>query len=155
MKRIPPTRAALLLLVAALAACSDAPTGAALDGKITPPENGPARNTAATITVTNSGGYPLVSWDAVPGAISYTVRLVTTYLFTDTGGTQRTRQDLGTTTGTAFLDTSHVYTGDTSCARPAEYPFGPRIDRYEYVVIAQLASGTTTQRVDAPIGECY
>jgi hypothetical protein len=130
--------------MAALAACFDTPTSAAL----APPEA-----PALVLTVSSSGGYPLVSWDPVPGATSYTVRFVTMLVF-PSGGTQRMRTDLATTTGTSYLDASRVYTGDTSCPR-SDPQFGTWTERYQYVIVAQLASGTSMQTVDAPVGECY
>ena len=137
--------AAVLLLAGAMAACAETPTGAAL----APPEA-----PALVLAVSNSGGNPLVSWDAVPGATSYTVRFVTVLVFPPYGTTRRTRTDLATTTGTSYLDTSHVYTGDTSCQRSDEW-LGPYTEHYQYVIVSQLASGTSTQTVDAPVGECY
>lgn len=68
MKLIRPTRAAALLLMA-LAACSDASAGNA----ITAADQPAAFNTAPTVTVTNSGGSPLISWGALAGATSYSV----------------------------------------------------------------------------------
>lgn len=158
MKRIPvPVLGLALALLAG--ACTDLPTRAttSADGL------SPAFNTSATVTVTNSGGTPLVSWDAVPGATSYTVRFATTWFFTiytRGDGTRRTfRTDLGTTTGTSYLDTSHTYSGDISCTRPAGEPYGPNdtyTEIYEYVVISHFPDGTTTTgRAYAPVGECY
>ena len=115
----------------------------------------------ATVAVTNSGGYPLISWVAVPGATSYTVRLVTTFFWTTWRGDTSRRsfwETKGTTTGTSFLDTSRTYSGEIHCTWPADYPYGPNdtyTEYYEYAVVAQLASGTSTQRVYAPVGECY
>ena len=151
------SRFAILLLGASLAECSDAPTPLAPSAADAPA----ALNTSTTVTVTNSGGYPLVSWTAVPGATSYTVRLVTTWFHTTWRGDTAKRsffETKGTTTGTSFLDTSRVYSGDISCTRPADYPYAPTdtyTEYYEYAVVAQLATGTSTQRVYAPVGECY
>jgi hypothetical protein len=144
VKLIRSTRAAALLLLAALAGCSDAPTGATF----APPEA-----PALILSASNSAGYPLVSWDAVPGATSYTVRFVTMLVFPG-GGTQRMRTDLATTTGTSYLDTSRVYTGDTSCPR-FEPQIGPYTERYQYVIVSYHASGSSMQITDAPVGECY
>jgi hypothetical protein len=148
---------AATMLLAAVAACSDAPTSTPV--RITPDAE-PLRNTSLSPTVTNSGGTPLVSWNAVTGATSYTVRLVTTVFYTtwrgDSPGTVF-RMDIGTTTGTSFLDTARTYTGDSRCTRPAEYPYGPNdtyTESYQYAVVAHLATGTSIQRVTAPIGEC-
>jgi hypothetical protein len=156
-------RAAALLLVATLAACADAPTGATEAAGTAPEPHGPQANVSAfsTVTVTNSGGYPLVSWSPVAGATSYTVNLVTTWFHTTWRGDtakRSFRQAKGSTTGTSLLDTSRVYSGDISCTRPADYPYGPNdtyTEYYEYEVVAQLAGGTSTQRAYAPVGECF
>ena len=156
-------RAAALLMVAALAACVDAPTGATANAGSALERHGPAANVSAfsTVTVTNSGGYPLVSWSPVAGATSYTVNLVTTWFHTTWRGDSAKRsfrQAKGSTTGTSLLDTSRAYSGDISCTRPADYPYGPNdtyTEYFEYEVVAQLASGTSTQRAYAPVAECY
>lgn len=151
-------------LLAAVAACSEAPTGAAVDSRNAADREAPALDVTAmsTVTVIDSGGYPLVSWTAVPGATSYKVNLVTTWFYTTWrgDGTRRSFRQLKgtTTTTTSFLDTSRVYSGDISCTRPADYPYGPSdtyTEIYEYEIVAQLASGTSTQRAYAPVGECY
>ncbi|HEX6040297.1 MAG TPA: carbamoyltransferase N-terminal domain-containing protein, partial [Longimicrobium sp.] len=156
-------RAAVLELAVTLAACSEAPTGTAAKSGIAADRVAPALDVTAssTVTVTSSGGYPLISWTAVPGATSYKVNLVTTWFYTTWrgDGARRSFRELKTTTtATSFLDTSRVYSGDIHCTRPADYPYGPNdtyTEIYEYEVVAQLASGISTQRAYAPVGECY
>lgn len=151
MQRSVVVRGAAVLALAVLAAC-DAPISA--PNATEAPDELARHNVASTsLAVTNSGGHPLVSWTAVPGATSYTVRLVTILVFTH--GSQRLRTDLATTTGTSYLDTSRFYTGDYSCPRYDE-GIGSWTERYQYVVVSHLATGgTSMQSVDAPIGECY
>lgn len=115
----------------------------------------------ASITVTNSGGYPLISWAPVVGATSYTVRRVIQFnIWNSTHGTvsnRRLAMVVGTTTSTSYLDTSQSYTGDIQCTRPADelFPNGNmQTETYQYQVVSQLASGTSTQSVYAPIGVC-
>lgn len=131
--------AAVLLLGAALAACSDAPTAAVATAADQPA----ALNAAPTsLTVTNSGGHPLISWTAAPGALSYTVYLIT---FNTSDGQYQSRSfsTLGTTTGTSYL-TSHTWTGEYSCTQPAideRYP--ERGKWFEYSVQANYAGGSS------------
>lgn len=145
------TRAAVLLL-ATLAACSDTPTGAvasAEDGRA-------ALNTAPTVSVTDSGGNPLLSWSALAGAVSYSVVLVETETQTNrqTGDSQQWvwEYPLGSTTGTSFLDTTYAYTGNFMCSYSA-YPIINRVT-YRYRVTATYASGAATSTVLAPVAPC-
>ncbi|HEX2220629.1 MAG TPA: hypothetical protein VHG35_17655 [Gemmatimonadales bacterium] len=142
---IQPTRTALLLLVAALAACSDAPTGAA----ITAPDQPAAFNTAPTVTVTNSGGYPLISWGALAGATSYSVVHKARWIVLLNGRpyASNSTRSVGSTTGTSLID-SFSYTGVSQCVWEDETV------RHEYVVTATFSSGTSTTTVAAPIAEC-
>jgi hypothetical protein len=96
------------------------------------------------MTVTNSGGFPLISWNALPGATSYSVYLVT-YNADRTGyASTRTFSLVGTTTGTSWLDTWRSYTGQSQCTYPyageAEGSLGGHW--YEYQVVAQYPNGT-------------
>ena len=108
------------------------------------------------LTVTNSGGHPLISWNAAPGATSYTVRLITFY--TQNGQySGRGFTFLSTTTGTSYLDTEHGYTGVYEC---------PGVDTgmgetygywYEYSVQAHYPHGSSSvdySRHYAPIAGC-
>jgi hypothetical protein len=146
VKLIQPTRAALLLLVAALTACADAPTGAA----ITAADQPAAFNTAPTVTVTNSGGYPLISWGALAGATSYSIVHKVRYVVLINGRPypSTSTRPVGSTTGTSLIDSSFSYTGVSQCLYEDE------TQRHEYVVTATFPSGTSTTTVDAPIAEC-
>lgn len=145
------TRAAALLLMAALAACSDAPTSAV----ITAADQPAAFNTAPTVTVTNSGGTPLISWGALAGATSYSVDQKSQFVAVMNGRVYKSvgSRSVGSTSGTSLLDTVNIYTGKSSCTW--NYPNGDadREDHW-YVVTATFASGTSTTTVDAPIADC-
>lgn len=138
--------ATALLLAGALTACSDAPTASAPDSPLAiPGANGPALNTAPSITsVTNSGGYPLISWNAVPGAISYTVHLIT---FTTLDGQYLNHwfAPLTTTTATSYLDTDNPWTGAYACSSGYynELERGEVGHWYEYSVQANFSSGSS------------
>jgi hypothetical protein len=69
----------------------------------------------SSYTVTNSGGYPLISWSAVTGATSYTITLIT-YNTIDGQYQNRFFNTLATTTGTSYLDTDHPWTGSFQCS---------------------------------------
>jgi hypothetical protein len=131
-------RAAALLL-AVLAACSDAPTGTG----ITAADQPAALNAAPTsLTVTNSGGHPLISWTAAPGAISYTIQLIT-YNTLDGQYQNRSFATLGTTTGTSYL-TSHTWTGEYSCSMGViDERYGEPGRWFEYSVQANYSGGSS------------
>lgn len=152
MKLIQHSRAAAVLLVAALAACSDAPTGAA----ITAADEPAAFNTAPTVTVTNSGGYPLISWGALAGATSYTVvyNRYVTIIQKPSFDTSTEEYDLTltTTTATSYLDTGRTYTGDTKCTSYGTYQ--TRITQYRYRVTATYPTGSATSEIAAPVSPC-
>jgi hypothetical protein len=142
--------AAALLLAGVLAACSDAPTGAVISVADRPA----AFNTAPTVTVTNSGGTPLISWGALAGATSYSVVYRTLYRNMYDGqvyGSSNSRT-LGSTSGTSWLDTTNSYTGVSSCF----WGYGTEWERISghYAVTATFASGTSTTTVDAPVVDC-
>lgn len=143
---------AVLLLAATLAACADAPTSP----RASVAEQPAALNTAPTVTVTNSGGTPLLGWGALSGAVSYSVVLVETETQTNrqtaASNTWEWRYPLGSTTGTSFLDTAHGYTGTFRCTYSA-YPIVTRV-LYEYEVTATYANGSAATTVNAPIATC-
>jgi hypothetical protein len=142
--------AALLALVVA-AACDNTPTA-------TPDARQPAPahfllSPATGLSVTNSGGSPLISWTAPAGATSFTVRLIN-YITINGAYQRRGFSTLGTTTGTSFLDTSNAYTGSyMKC--DIEAPDGSLYGGwYEYEVVSNFPTGTSSARIYAPIGDC-
>jgi hypothetical protein len=152
MKLIHPARLVVLVLAGALAACSDAPTAAAIDAADQPP----VLNTAPTVTVTNSGGYPLISWGALSGATGYTVEYVRdqTRIIKATLESESVQYVtvLSTTTGTSYLDSARPYTGDTHCTSYGT--FETRMTWYRYRVTAHYPTGSASQVVPAPVSPC-
>lgn len=152
MKLIHPIRAAILLLAGALAACSDAPTAAVIDVADQPA----ALNTAPTVTVTNSGGYPLISWGALSGVTRYTVEYVRdqTRIIKATFETEQVQYvtEIANTTDTSYLDSARAYTGDTQCTSYGT--FETRMTWYRYRVIAYYPTGTASTVVAAPVSPC-
>lgn len=145
--------AAVLLLAGALAACSDLPTGAAASAE----HAAAAMNyPAPVLSVTNSGGYPLISWSALTGATSYTVTQVIIETATNRQTTEsnswRYETLLGSTTGTSFLDTSNAHTGKSVCSY-TNYPMVYRYT-YRYEVTATFSGGTSMSSIFAPIAPC-
>jgi len=154
MKRLNLARAAACAAVVLLAACGDVPTAS-----VATAESGEAAlNTypAPVLSVSNSGGQPLVSWSALSGATSYTVVLITNESHTNretTESTSTTWTDaLGSTTSTSFLDTVHPHTGAVRCSY-LNYPWVTRYS-YHYRVTATFAGGTSTSMVMAPVAPC-
>jgi hypothetical protein len=148
MHRTSIARLAAVLSLAALAAC-DTPTAipAGPAARVARPAHDLA---VAQVTVTNWGGTPLVSWEALTDATSYTVRLIT-YNTADGRYVSRGFQTLGTTTGTSYLDAIHVYTGTYQCTG-VEGPDGVvRGHWYEYEVVSSFPTGTSSARHFAPI----
>jgi hypothetical protein len=146
--------ACVLLLAGALAACSEAPTG-------TMPGARPAHPLlttypAPTLSVSNSGGYPLISWTALAGASSYSVALIENRTTIDKATFNSTTQvftyPLGSTTGTSFLDSSHAYTGSSFCSSYGTYT--TVMTRYTYRVTATFVDGSSTASISAPLAPC-
>ncbi|HKP77434.1 MAG TPA: M57 family metalloprotease [Longimicrobiaceae bacterium] len=110
--------------------------------------------TVSSLSVTNSGGSPLIGWSAPLDATSFTVRLIN---YNSVNGNYQNRffSPVGTTTGTSLLDSENAYTGlHDKCG--VEGPDGNIYGGwYEYGIVAQYANGSSAEaRIYAPIGEC-
>ena len=109
-----------------------------------------------TVTVTSSGGTPLVGWSALTGASGYTVKELNTVSVrskVEPSWSDTYTRTVGTTTGTSILDTGATYTGVSSCFD--EFPDNTtRTERWQYEVTAQFPTGTTKRLVAAPVGYC-
>lgn len=142
---------AVLLVAGSLAACAEAPTAAVRE-----PAHMPALNTAPAVTVTNSGGYPLITWGALAGATGYTVEFIesrsilnrTTFETWD----EEVADTLANTTDTSYLDSARSYTGRNVCTSYGT--FETRRTRYGYRVTAHYASGDASTNVAAPVSPC-
>jgi hypothetical protein len=138
--------AASLLLTGVLAACSDAPTGAAITAADPPA----ALNAVPTVTVTNSGGYPLITWSGVSGAANYTINLITFYAIN--GQYQgHSPAYLVNTTSTSYLDTDHPWTGTYECVHEEDHAGDTLTVWYEYEIVTHFSNGTSSVRHFAPI----
>src|SRR5262249_8567961 len=108
---------------------------------------------ATGLSVTNSGGSPLVAWTAPAGATSFTVRLIS---YNTVNGNYQNRffSTLGSTAGPSFLDPANGYTGSyMKCA--LEGPDGTLYGGwYEYEIVSTFPTGTSSARIYAPIGDC-
>lgn len=144
---------AALLISGSLAACADTPTGASIAA-----DEPAALNTAPQPTVSDSAGHPLISWPAVPGATSYTVRYSFLWVTHMADGTEydhgETIYPVGTTTGTSVVDSVLSYTGNVQCWFPDPYGTHFEILTYFYSVTAHFPGGTATAYVFAPVGPC-
>jgi hypothetical protein len=149
---IPSTRFAAALLLGALTACADAPTAARISAAGQPA----ALNTAPTVTVTNSGGDPLISWSPLSGATGYTVEYQEnqTIIIKATFETEQRQyaSTIANTTGTSHLDTPRTYTGDIMCTSYGT--FETRTTRYRYVVTAHYLTGSASTIAPAPVSPC-
>jgi hypothetical protein len=102
-------------------------------------------------SLTNSGGHPLISWNAVPGATSYSVELIT--YDTQNGQYQRRYfSPLATITATSYHATEHTYTGVYECTS-YEDPWGGTYGAwYEYAIFVNYPNGRSQEaRHYAPI----
>ncbi|HSU13323.1 hypothetical protein [Longimicrobium sp.] len=154
MRRFSTLRGAAALLAIIAAAACDTPT--ASPAARTPAQT-PARFTLSAptgLSVTNSGGYPLVSWTAPAGATSYKVSLIN-YNTVNGAYQRRFIGTLATVTSTSYLDTANPWTGSyMKC--DIEGPDGNIYGGwYEYQVIANYPTGSSLDaRIYAPIGDC-
>ncbi|HEU0079469.1 MAG TPA: hypothetical protein VFQ76_17565 [Longimicrobiaceae bacterium] len=153
MQRIAVLRGIAVLALVSLGACDTTRSPTATEPAASPHFN---TNPAPAPTVTNSGGYPLISWSALAGASSYSIvlRKVRTEIDKATFASQSQTYDypLGSTEGTSFLDTANTYTGKSSCTSYGTYK--TVILMYTYRVTATFPDGTTTGTVAAPVAPC-
>ncbi len=112
------------------------------------------------LTVTNSGGTPLASWNAGPGATSYTVSLIT-FELQNGFNTGHWLSPITTTTGSSYLDTGNVFTGVYECTYDSGWELGDESQThgfwYEYAVQANFPHGTSSyvySRHYAYIAQC-
>ncbi|HEX8273422.1 MAG TPA: hypothetical protein VF615_12345 [Longimicrobiaceae bacterium] len=143
--------AALALL--SLGACDVGRSPTAAETPASPRLN---TNPAPSPTVTNSGGYPLITWSALAGATSYSVVLRKQRMEVDKATLASRTVDydypLGSTADTSFLDTADAYTGKNTCSSYGTYK--SIFLFYTYRVTATFPDGTTTGTVAAPVGPC-
>ena len=144
MQRIAVLRRIAVLALVALGACDAAVNPAAPDPAAARPLGVVAMSSP---TVTNSGGYPLISWAALAGATSYSVVLRNQRTVIDKATFATQTQDfdypLGSTTGTSFLDSAHAYTGKNRCTSYGTYTIV--ITVYTYRVTATFPDGTSVE----------
>ena len=110
----------------------------------------------AVLTVTNSGGHPLLSWGAITGATSYSIQILETWTERN-GQTTTTWTDyypVGTTTGTSLLDSSRTWTGKWSCTTTYTLTHWESM-RYHYQITTYYGSDySVAAPVQAPVGPC-
>jgi hypothetical protein len=94
-----------------------------------------------SLSITDSNGTPLISWNALSGATSYTVSLITYDGYNGFGYTNRWASQIATTTSTSYLDTGNVYTGSYECIFDGDWE--PYSYMYEYAVQATFPHGTS------------
>ncbi len=111
----------------------------------------------SSLSVTNSGGSPLISWASAPGALSYTVTLIT---YNTLNGQYQSRyfSTLTTTTGTSYLDVDNAWTGESTCSSGYydDLYGGEPGHWYEYAVQANYSNGSSpidNGRIYAPIAQ--
>jgi len=115
-------------------------------------------------SVTDSGGLPLVSWNAATAATGYQVTLITYAYTLDQYGQEwyqgRSFTYVGSTTATSLLDALRTYTGTASCTYPDPFDWSPeagmRRNWYEYSVQATYPNGIShidEGRLYAPVAQ--
>ena len=108
------------------------------------------------LSVTNSSGTPLISWNAVAGATSYKVSLIS--FNTQNGSyTNHWVSLIDTTTSTSYLDTGNVFTGVYECNWELGWDNQTYGVWYEYAVQAVFPHGTSNvlySRHYAYIAQC-
>ena len=110
---------------------------------------------APSLTVSNVGGVPQVSWSALVGATSYDVLFTINTRDTDEFRNIYVYDDdypLGNTTGTSWLDTDRTYTGTSSCFYSGAW--GTTRETYRYRVTANFPNGTRVTSILAPVAQC-
>ena len=106
-------------------------------------------------SITDQGGVPLLSWNAVPGATSYQVTLIMYEYEVDQYGQEwyqgRYFQTVGSTTGTSLLDGYQIYTGYASCDYPDPFDPAPepKLRRYWYEYAVQAVHPNGSSHIDA------
>ena len=153
MKRTTILRGLAVLALAAVGACDTTRSPTAAE----PTAVRPLATIVSGFNITDSGGYPLLSWSALTGATSYTVRLIT---YQTLNGSYRYHwfNTLGTVTGTSFLDGDRTYTGTHECTAVLAWPDGTDGQWYEYELFANFTNGTSSPvRRFAPVAlpNCY
>jgi hypothetical protein len=153
MRRFSTLRGTAALLAMLGAAACDTPTESPAART---PAQAPHFTLAAVtgLSVTNSGGHPLIAWTPPAGATSFTVSFIN---YNTVNGAYRSRSitALGTTTASSYLDASRPYTGSyTKCE--IEAPDGStRGGWYEYQVVANYPTGSSLEnRIYAPVSPC-
>ncbi|HLL48454.1 MAG TPA: hypothetical protein VK399_17260 [Longimicrobiaceae bacterium] len=142
-----------MLAILALGACDTTRSPTAVEAPAAPRFNTYPGPTG--LTVTNSGGHPLISWNAATGATSYTVQLIT--FFAQNGQyLGRSFTFVANTTGASYLDATQDYTGVYECTA-VDGEDKPYNFWYEYSVQAHYPDGSSSvdySRHFAPIGWC-
>ncbi len=153
MQRIRVRSGIVVLALLALGACDTTRSPTAVEAPAAPRFNTYPGPTG--LTVTNSGGHPLISWNAALGATSYTVQLIT--FFAQNGQyLGRGFTFVANTTGTSYLDTAQDYTGVYECTT-VDGEDKPYSYWYEYSVQAHYPDGSSSvdySRHFAPIAWC-
>jgi hypothetical protein len=110
----------------------------------------------AVLTVSNSGGYPLLSWSPIPGAVSYSVELLKTFTekYNRTTSSWTDYYAVGSTTGTSLLDSARPYTGKWYCTVTYSLTHSTTT-RYHYKITTHYSNGySVAAPVEAPVAPC-